>query len=123
MLSSPQNVMPSEVKGPGPPALRSTESPKSSLTLLPHHLLISGQRDEREVLAVEVVHQVEDAREAGSGVPGLVPGAVFLLGFQNIGDAFCDRFAARVVAASSPMTAHAVCEGVLGPMPLVLGSS
>jgi hypothetical protein len=43
------------------------------LALLSHHLLVCGQRDQREVLAVEVVHQVKDAGEAGSGVPGLVP--------------------------------------------------
>src|SRR6266404_4250596 len=65
----------------------------SALPLLDHHFLVRGQRDQREVLAVEVIHQVEDAREAGAGVPGLVPGAILFLGFQNVGDAFCDRFA------------------------------
>ena len=43
------------------------------LVLLLHHFLVRGQGDEREVLAVEVVHQVEDAGEAGAGVPGFVP--------------------------------------------------
>ena len=68
-----------------------------NLPLLLHHLLVRRQRDQREVLAVEVVHQVEDAREAGAGVPGFVPGAVFFLGLENIGDSLCDGFAASIV--------------------------
>ena len=50
------------------------------LALLDHHFLVRGQGDQGEVLAVHVVHEVEDAGEAGAGVPGLVPGAVFFLG-------------------------------------------
>src|SRR5437763_16369337 len=67
------------------------------LPLRPHYLLVRSQREQREVLAVEVVHQIEDAGEAGAGVPGLVPGSGFLLRLENVGNAFGDRFAARVL--------------------------
>ena len=62
----------------GPPVLHG--HPLILLPLFDHHFLIRSQGDQREVLAVHVVHQIEDAGEAGAGVPGLVPGAVFFLG-------------------------------------------
>src|SRR5438067_7497345 len=57
------------------------------LILFDHHFLVRGQRDQREVLPVEVVHEVEDAGEAGASVPNFVPRAVFFLGLEEIGDA------------------------------------
>ena len=38
------------------------------LVILLHHLLVRGQRDQWEVLAVEVVHEVEDAGKAGAAL-------------------------------------------------------
>jgi hypothetical protein len=43
------------------------------LGLLRYYLFVSGQRDQREVFAIHVVHQVKHARKTGAGVPGLVP--------------------------------------------------
>src|SRR5215471_14070873 len=57
-----------------------------NLVLLHHQLLVRCQRDQREVLTIQVVHEVEDARESRAGVPGLIPGAVFFLHLQQIRD-------------------------------------
>src|SRR5664279_273900 len=37
---------------------------------------VRSQRDEREVLTVHVIHEVEHAGEAGAGVPLFIPGTV-----------------------------------------------
>src|SRR5208282_4802827 len=58
-----------------------------SCTLLRHHLRIGREREQREILAVQVVLQVEHAREARAGEESLVPGTVFILRSQKIGHA------------------------------------
>src|SRR5208337_3204022 len=60
-------------------------------------LRISRQRDQREVLAIHVVHEIENAREARAGVPLLVPGSVAPLGLQQVSDPALQRVAAGVV--------------------------
>src|ERR1700741_4998185 len=49
------------------------------VSVLLHYLRVRRQRQQREVLAVQVIHQVEHTREAGSRVELLIPGAVFTL--------------------------------------------
>jgi len=107
-------------QGPGTtPAEGARE--KVELVLFSNHLLVCGQGDEREVVAIEVVHQVKDAGETGAGVVGLVPGTIGALGLQAMPLA---TDSLRVsLAASKPITAQAVCEGVLGPTPFELGLS
>src|ERR1700722_15654888 len=54
--------------------------PKWTLVLrFLHHLGIRRESEQWEVLAIEVILQVEHAREAGAGEKVFVPGAVFLL--------------------------------------------
>src|SRR5208282_6544469 len=67
-----------------------------SCTLLRHHLRIGREREQREILAVQVVLQVEHAREARAGEESLVPGTVFILRSQKIGHAAGYAFAARI---------------------------
>src|ERR1700738_5186729 len=62
-----------------------------------HYLRVSREREEREILPVEVIPEVEDAREAGSGKIRFIPRSVFLLGAQQVGNTSCDRIAAGVV--------------------------
>src|SRR5580704_7867498 len=60
---------------PTPVAARS----ENSVVRFLHHLRISRQREQREVFAVEMVFEIEDARKTGTGEIALVPGAIFLL--------------------------------------------
>src|SRR6202011_4789281 len=62
-----------------------------------HYLRVSREREQREILPVEVIHEVEDAREAGSGEIRFIPRSVFLLRAQQVGNASSDRIAAGVV--------------------------
>src|SRR5216683_3990745 len=54
---------------------------------LRHYFLVRSQRDQREILPVHVVHEVEHAREARTGEMRFVPGAFFFLRANKIGDA------------------------------------
>src|SRR5450432_2255851 len=68
------------------------------LTLcLLHDFPVSRQRNQREIFAIEVVHQIEHARETGAGEKRLIPRAVTLLRTQQVCDATRHRVAARVV--------------------------
>src|SRR3974390_950397 len=60
-------------------------------------LSISRQCDQREVLSIHVVHQVEHARKAGAGVQLLVPGAIAPLSLQHVSDPARQRIATGVV--------------------------
>src|SRR6202043_3366719 len=52
---------------------------------------VSGEGHQREVDRVEVVLQVEDAREAGRGPWFVVPGTVSALAAKQVFDAAVDR--------------------------------
>src|SRR5215469_15837989 len=58
---------------------------------------VGRKRDQWEVLAVHVVHQVEHPREAGAGVPLFIPRTIAALRLQQVGDAALQRVAARVI--------------------------
>src|ERR1700686_2513432 len=55
--------------------------------LLLHHLGICGQREQREVIAIEVVHQIKHTRESRAREEGLIPRTIFSLGAQQVSDA------------------------------------
>src|SRR5579863_1692805 len=67
------------------------------VTALLDHLGIRREREQREILPVQVILQIEHARKSSAGEERLVPGAVFLLRAQQVGDAAGDGIAARVV--------------------------
>jgi hypothetical protein len=56
------------------------------LTRFLHHLGIRCQRQQREVLPVEVILQIEHTRKAGARAVWLVPRAIFLLRAQQVRD-------------------------------------
>src|SRR5437764_13319285 len=52
-----------------------------------HNFRVGRERDQRKVFAVQVVHQVENARETGAGEERLIPRPVVLLRAEKVGDA------------------------------------
>ena len=56
---------------------------------------VSSQRDQREIIPVHVIREVEDAGETGPGVFDFVPIAGRLLRIEQVGDAALDGFANR----------------------------
>jgi len=56
---------------------------------------VDAQRPEREVAGVEMVLEIEDAREAGTVPEEVFPGTVWPLRAQQIGNTVVDRGAGR----------------------------
>ena len=84
------------------------------------HRAQRGQRHHGEDEPVQVVVDVEVARETGAGVPRLVPAALQL----GLGEPGRPRSAAsRSPAACRARSAQAVCDAVDSPRPLHSGSS
>ena len=52
-----------------------------------HYLLIRGQRQQREILSIQVIHQIEHARKARSCEIFLIPRSTLVLRTQQIRDA------------------------------------
>src|ERR1039457_4824677 len=61
-----------------------------------------GQREQREIVLVEVVVQVENSRKTGPGGEVFVPTAVAALGFQQVFDAVAHAEAGRIAAGDEP---------------------
>src|SRR5580704_5055285 len=62
-----------------------------------HDFRVRGQREQREVIAVEVIHQIKHAREPSAGEERLIPRSIFSLRAQKVGHATRYRIAANVV--------------------------
>src|SRR4029077_8960940 len=81
------------------------ESAKSRLVAIPcctrrlfgDHLRVGGQSEQRKILAIHVVLQIEHARESRAGVVVLVPRAVLLLSAQEVGNTARHGIAADVI--------------------------
>src|ERR1019366_7061564 len=79
-------------------ALRGWENSSSAAyRLLATDLGVCGQRQQREILPVHVVHQVKHSRKSRAGVERLIPGTVAALRLQQIGDTVLQRIVARVI--------------------------
>src|SRR5579864_9147410 len=68
------------------------------VAVLLHHLRVRGQRKQREVLPVQVIHEIEHARESSPGTEFLIPGSVGSLRPHEIRNAARDRIAPGVAA-------------------------
>ena len=108
----PIDFVPGPRRGP-------SRSPRAELALAG----VGAQREDREVIAIEVIPQVEHLREPGAGEPRLVPGAVGVLGARpgtrrrpaTLG---LSRLAGRDQARAAPTPSATRCSA---PAPAVAG--